>query len=103
MKRLEKLIREIRGKLFPYHHEHDINRDAERWNVAEGEYLESWLVEQLRICRKKNRCERGTKCVFYEYSDIAKKNFEICLEVQLRLENGEIKCLIEDDPEGEDK
>ncbi len=102
MKRIERLIMDIRSKLFPYHHEHDRDRGADRWNVEGREYLESWLVEQLRICRAKNRCDRGGRCVFYEYSDIAKKNYEICLEVQLGLENGVIRCLIEEEEEGGD-
>ncbi len=92
--KLEKLIREMRKKLFPYHHEHDIERGSERWEVGSGEYLESWFLEQLRTCRKKNRCSRRNRCVFYEYGDISRRNYEICLEVQLRLENGSIRCSI---------
>ncbi len=94
----------MRKKLFPYHHEHDVERGGERWDVGKGEYIESWFYEQLRICRKKNRCSRDNRCVFYEYSDIAKRNYDICLEIQLRLENGEIKCAMgEDDSESDAK
>ena len=33
MNRLEKLILEIKKQLFPYHHEHDVERGCERWGV----------------------------------------------------------------------
>lgn len=101
MKRLEKLIREMRKQLFPYHHEHDIERGRERWGIDEAEYLESWILEQLRACHTKNRCEKHGRCAFYEYGDLAKRNFEICNEIQLRIENGSIKCSINEDIEEE--
>ncbi|MDD3642590.1 MAG: hypothetical protein PHQ19_03900 [Candidatus Krumholzibacteria bacterium] len=90
MKGLERLIREMRKMLLPYHHEHDIESGARRWQVGESEYLASWISQQLRVCREKNRCHRRESCVFYEYGDIAHKNYEICYEVLLMLENGEI-------------
>ena len=31
-------------------------------------------------------------CVFYSYSDLARKNFEICREVILVFENGDARC-----------
>ncbi|MBN1163707.1 MAG: hypothetical protein JXB45_03955 [Candidatus Krumholzibacteriota bacterium] len=95
MKKLEKLIKEMRKQLFPYHHEHDIERDEQRWMIKSGDYLESWIAEQLRICKKKNRCAKRGKCVFYDYGDLAKRNYEICHQVLLRLENGDIVCSIE--------
>lgn len=94
MKGLEKLIRDMRKQLFPYHHEHDIERGRERWEIGEAEYIESWLLDQLRACHAKNRCEKDGRCVFYEYGDLAKRNYEICTEMQLRIENGSIKCSI---------
>jgi len=101
MKRLEKLIREMRKQLFPYHHEADIERGRERWGVDEAEYLESWILDQLRACHAKNRCEKHARCVFYEYGDLAKRNFEICNEIQLRIESGSIRCSIDEDLEGD--
>jgi hypothetical protein len=101
MKRLEKLIRDMRKQLFPYHHEADIERGGSRWNVETGEYLSSWLAGQLRNCRKKNRCERRGRCAYYNYSDLSKRNYEICYEILIRMESGEITCEIEGG-EGED-
>ncbi len=101
MKRLERLIREMRKQLFPYHHEHDIERGRERWRIDETEYIESWILEQLRACHAKNRCEKHSRCLFYEYGDLAKRNFEICNEIQLRIENGSIRCTIDEDLEEE--
>ncbi len=95
MNRLEKLIQEIKRQLFPYHHEHDIERGCERWEVESGDCLTSWVIEQLSNCRQKNRCSKRGMCVFYSYSDIAKKNYEICKEIILLFENGEAKCLFE--------
>jgi hypothetical protein len=92
MKELEKLIREMRKQLFPYHHEHDVERGSERWEISEGEYLISWLAGQLRICREKHKCDRQGRCVFYEYGDLSKRNYDICREIQIRLENGDITC-----------
>ena len=99
MRRIEKLIKEIRRQLFPYHHEHDIERKGERWEVEEGEYVSSWLADQLRNCRKRNRCEKRGRCVFYSYSDLSKRNYEICYEILLRLENGGFRCIIEESSE----
>ena len=101
MKGLEKLIRDMRKQLFPYHHEHDIERGCERWEVGEAEYIESWLLDQLRACHAKNGCDKDGRCGLYQYGDLAKRNHEICSEVMLRLENGSIKCSIKED-EGED-
>ena len=92
MKRLEKLIFDIKKQLFPYHHEHDIDRGCERWGVKDGDCLTSWVAGQLAICRKKNKCADKRMCVFYSYSDLARKNFEICQEVILVFENGDARC-----------
>ncbi len=97
MKRIEKLIREMRKQLLPYHHEHDIESGGQRWKVGNGEYLSSWIAEQLRICREKNRCYKRGRCVFYDYGDLSMRNFEICREVLIRLENGEISCEIDEE------
>lgn len=101
MKGLERLILEMRKMLLPYHHEHDIESGARRWQVGESEYLASWIAQQLRVCREKNRCYRRERCVFYEYGDIAHKNYEICYDVLLQLENGTITCLEEGSAEGD--
>jgi len=95
MKRLERLIREMRKQLLPYHHEHDIERGGQRWDVGTGEYLTSWIASLLKSCHDKNRCSKRGKCSFYGYSDLAKRNYEICHEILLRIENGEIRCLFE--------
>jgi hypothetical protein len=92
MNRLEKLILDIRKQLFPYRHEHDIERSSERWLVEESDCLTSWIVAQLEVCREKNKCAKRRTCAFYSYSDLAKKNFEICQEMILILENGEAGC-----------
>jgi hypothetical protein len=97
MNRLERLIKEVRKQLFPYHHEHDIERDRERWEVGNGEYLASWLSEQIRNCRKKNRCAKRGRCAFYDYSDLSKRNYEICREVLLRIDNGDVVCILKDE------
>ncbi|MBU8921041.1 MAG: hypothetical protein KOO63_04380 [Bacteroidales bacterium] len=102
MRRVEKLIKEMQKQLFPYHHEHDIERGMKRWDVGEGEYLSSWLLMQLKACHSKSGCDKRGKCIFYEYGDLAKRNFEICNEIQLRLENGDIRCLLEKDDEKTD-
>jgi hypothetical protein len=101
MNRLEKLIDDIKKQLFPYRHEHDIARGCERWGVREGDCLTSWVAGQLDICRKKNKCADKRMCVFYSYSDLARKNFEICREVILVLENGEARCCFTENSEGE--
>ena len=92
MNRLERLIFDIKKQLFPYHHEHDIERGCERWGVQDGDCLTSWVAGQLAICRKKNKCGDKRMCVFYSYSDLARKNFEICREVILVFENGDARC-----------
>lgn len=99
MGQLKKLIKEMRKQLFPYHHEHDIERGGKRWDVEEGEYLASWIGEHLRNCMKKNRCGRRGRCAFYSYSNLAKRNFKICNEVILRLESGEIRIQMDDGSE----
>ncbi|MCK4237165.1 MAG: hypothetical protein KAX38_08590 [Candidatus Krumholzibacteria bacterium] len=101
MDRLEKFIREIRQQLFPYHHEHDIVRGGKRWKVGKGDYLSSWIAEQFRYCKKKNRCARRGMCAHYRYSDLARKNYDICNEVMLRIENGEIICRYNEETEKE--
>jgi len=40
-------------------------------------------------------------CAFYSYSDLARKNFEICQEVILVFENGEARCNFIEDTERE--
>ncbi len=95
MRKLNRLIKELRKQLFPYHHEHDIERGGKRWKVENREYIASWLAEQLRSCRKKNRCDRRSRCAYYDYSDLSRRNYEICYEMMIRLENGEISCTID--------
>ena len=97
MKELEKLIKELRKQLLPYHHEHDLERGRKRWEVGEEEYLTSWLAQHLTMCREKNRCSKRGRCVYYEYGDLAKRNYEICYEFLLRMENGGITCSFTDD------
>ncbi|MDD4858038.1 MAG: hypothetical protein PHD74_08015 [Candidatus Krumholzibacteria bacterium] len=92
MNRIEKLILEIRQQLFPYRHEHDVERNCERWLVDEGDYLTSWIIAQLAVCRDKNKCGKKKMCAFYSFSDLARKNFEICQEMILMLEGGEARC-----------
>jgi hypothetical protein len=99
MNRLEKLIRDMRRQLFPYSHEHDTERDGGRWDVDRKEYISSWLAANLHSCRKKNRCYKRRKCVYYDYSDLARRNFDICYELLLRIENGDIRLQLEDNTE----
>ena len=47
MDHLERLIRDIRKQLSPYHHEHDTERGSERWEVDERDYITAWVAEQL--------------------------------------------------------
>ncbi len=96
MKILEKLIRDIKKQLFPYDHESDITRDQSRWEIDSSEYLESWFLEQLRICSGRNGCDRNGKCAHYSYSDQARRNYDICRQVRLMLEDGKIKCKFSD-------
>ena len=103
MRKLEKLILDMRKQLSPYHHDHDIETGRKRWDVADGEYLAAWMGEHLRHCQKRNRCTKKGRCAFYTYSDLARKNFEICYEVLLRIENGEVWCNIIDEREDKEK
>ncbi len=102
MNRLEKLIKEIRKQLLPYHHEHDVERGCERWDVENGDCLTSWVAGQLAACRKKNKCADKKLCAFYSYSDIARKNYTVCREIALMFESGEAMCsFIEKDEKNE--
>jgi hypothetical protein len=101
MNRIEKLIHEIRNQLLPYHHEHDVEQSCERWEVEDRDCLTSWVVDQLTNCRQRNRCAKRGMCVYYSYSDIAKKNYEICREVTLLFESGEAQCIIGESREKE--
>jgi len=92
MNKLEKLILEIRKQLLPYSHERDIERGCERWGVKDIDCLTPWIASQMENCRQKNRCSKKGLCAYYSYSDLAKKNFQICREISLLLENGEITC-----------
>jgi hypothetical protein len=99
MNRLEKLIIEIRKQLIPYRHEHDVERGCERWEVGDADLLSSWVAAQLAVCRRKSKCEKKGMCVFYSYSDLARKNYEICREMILLLENGDVQCSCTDKSE----
>ena len=104
MKELERLIRDLRKQLLPYHHDHDIESGRRRWDVAEEDYLTSWISWHLGMCRERNRCYKRERCAFYDYGDLAKRNYEICYELLLRLENGYIACRFKDEAEtDEDK
>jgi hypothetical protein len=92
MNRLERLILEIKKQLLPFHQEHDVERGCERWGVDDGDCLTSWIAGQLCVCRQKNKCGKKGMCVYYSYTDLAKKNFEICREMILSLENGDARC-----------
>ena len=94
MDRLERLIRDIRKQLSPYQHEHDTERGSERWKVDERDYITAWVAEQMNNCHTHSGCDRKGMCVFYNYRDIAKKNYDICREIRQRIENGEIRCAI---------
>ena len=97
MKELEKLIKELKKQLLPYHHDHDVESGRKRWEVGEEEYLTSWLARHLAMCRDRNRCAKRGRCVFYEYGDLAKRNYEICYEFLLRMENGSMACTFTED------
>ncbi len=97
MNRLEKLIAEIRKQLLPYHHEHDVQKGCDRWDVSNEECVGAWIAEQLASCRKRNACAKRGLCAHYSYPDIAKKNFEICREMLLLLEEGEIECVLREE------
>jgi hypothetical protein len=96
---LKKLIQAMRKQLLPYQHESDTKRGGEMWEVGEDEYISAWIAGQLRVCRQKNRCFKRERCVFYEYSDISRKNYEICYELLLELESGNITCSLNEDSE----
>jgi len=95
MDSMEKLIREIQQQLLPYHHEHDIDRGGARWEVGRDEYITAWIGKQIRNCHERNRCEKKRLCVFYDYRDQARRNFDICYEILLRLESGDILCALD--------
>ncbi len=101
MNRLEKLILEMRKHLIPYRHEHDVEKGCERWTVDESDVLTSWVAAQLAVCRRKNRCEKKGMCAFYSYSDLARRNYDICREMILLLENGDARCSISDEHKAE--
>lgn len=101
MDKLEKLIRDIRRQMSPYQHEHDVSRDGERWKVEREEYLSSWIVELLKNCRKRNKCGKRRRCIYYGYRDLSQQNYEICYEFRLRLESGDIGCRTGGGEEGE--
>jgi hypothetical protein len=90
MSTLEKMIKEIRRQLLPYRHDQDTAKDFDRWDVNEEECLTAWLLDQIAACRKKNGCEKRGTCTFYGYSDISKRNYDICYEIQLLLESGDL-------------
>jgi hypothetical protein len=102
MNRIEKLILEIKRQLFPYRPEHDIERGCERWEVGGDDCLTSWMIEQLRNCRQKNGCSKKGMCALYSYSDLAKRNYDICEELVLLLENGSAKFIFERKSEKDD-
>jgi hypothetical protein len=102
MKELEKLIKELRKQLLPYHHDHDLDSGERRWEVGREEYLSSWIARQLEMCHDRNRCDKRGRCVYYEYGDLAKRNFEICREVLLRMESGDITCSFTEDSAASD-
>ena len=97
MKRLERLIRDIRSQLSPYQHEHDTERGSERWRVGDEDYITAWIAEQLRNCHAQAGCDRKGMCVYYEYRDLAKRNYDICREIRLEMENGAIRCRFDEE------
>lgn len=92
MKKLEDLIQEIRKQLLPFSLEHDVDRGSERWGVGDEDCLSAWILTQMSNCRQRNRCSKKGECVYYGYSDLARKNYRICREIALLIENGEIGC-----------
>jgi hypothetical protein len=95
MKSEETFISKIRKQLFPYRPEKDIEVQADKWDISEGEYITSWLRMNLINCRRANGCEKEERCRFFGYTDLAKQNYSICREMILRIENGEINCELE--------
>ena len=102
MKELERLIRELRRQMLPYHHERDLETGRVRWEVGDDEYLTSWISQHLAMCMERNRCSKRGRCAFYRYGDLARRNYEVCREFLLRMETGSIRCrpAEEDDAEG---
>jgi len=87
---LKSLVDSIKKQLLPYRHPEDINRDETRWKVDDSDYLRDWLVNTLKSCSRRNKCDKKGRCVYYEYSDRAKANYRICRELILLMENGRI-------------
>lgn len=100
MKRLDRLIAQIKKQLFPYSHASDVARSCERWSVEDADCLTSWAAEQLRNCRAKNKCTSGGLCVYYSHGDLAERNYSICREIILLLENGDLRLDKLDDSDG---
>jgi len=90
--RIDRLVEEIKKQLFPYSLEHDIERSCDRWKVGNEDCVTSWVVEQLRSCRKKNKCDKRSLCVYYSHGDLARRNFDICREIIILIENGDVNC-----------
>lgn len=84
------LIDLIKQQLLPYRHPKDIGSAERRWSVEDSDYLRDWLLEALKSCYRRNKCEKRGKCVHYEYSDQARANYRICKEFILLMENGSI-------------
>jgi hypothetical protein len=92
MSKFDRLVEEIKKQLFPFSVGHDIERSFDRWSVDGGDCMTSWVVEQLRSCRKKNKCDNRCLCVYYSHGDLARRNYDICREIILLMENGELTC-----------
>jgi len=88
MKEIDELVQMIKKQLFPYRHERDIGMDSARWGVEDSEFITEWIKKMLKSCARRMRCESKGKCAHYEYSDQARKNYEICKMVVLMMENG---------------
>lgn len=91
----ERFIKLIKKQFFPYKPEQDIESETGKWDVTEGECIASWLRTTLMKCRKRSQCARRESCEFFDYPDLAKRNYKICNEMIIRLENGVISCLLE--------
>ncbi len=96
MRRIERLVAEIKRQLFPYSHASDVERSCERWDVDIRDCMTSWMVEQIKNCRKKNGCDGRERCSYYSHGDLAKRNYEICREMSILMESGEISCVPSD-------
>ncbi len=88
----ERFIKLIKKQFFPYKPEKDIESETGKWDVTAGECIASWLSTTLIKCRKRNQCAKREICEFFDYPDLAKRNYEICNEMIIRLENGVITC-----------